>query len=442
MPVLAAPAFLLAGALAALVPLALHLVRRRPPVRAPLPTARFLSVDPRNAVRVSRPTDLPLLLLRMAMLVLLGLGLARPSWVPAPAGTAPVVLLDRSMTGDAWRAAVAEARGALLGPDGAGRGSLALFDSAGTVVPAARLTPALFDSLAALPPSASADLAAGLRAIRPAVAALPRADSVRVRLVSAFTDAGWSPGLGAVRSAAWPGAIDLARVGGASSVDSLPSAPSRSALVVARQGGGFVAAALGAMGYDVARTTAGLDRPPDVVVFAGETPDERVLTERAAEGSTVVVRSSGPEGDAGGEMWFGEGLRLTDAGARIDAPAEAGARLLAAWEDGGAAATARAVGGGCVVEVRTALEGGDLPFQAAYPAAIDRLARGCEGTVADARPLDAGALALLAGGGPAAVAAASLDPERDGTGFGRWILLAALVVAGVETWMAYRRRAA
>lgn len=442
MPVLAVPSFLLAGVLAALVPLALHLVRRRPPVRAPLPTARFLAVDPRNAVRVSRPTDLPLLLLRMAMLVLLGLGLARPSWVPAPAGTAPVVLLDRSVGGDAWRAAVGEARSALIGADGAGRGSLVLFDTAGSIVPAARLTPALFDSLAAAPPSASADLAAGLRAIRPAVGALPRADSVRVRLVSSFTDAGWSPGLGAVRSAAWPGAIDLARVDGASSVGSLRSGPSRSALVIARQGGDFVAAALGAIGYDVARTAADLDAPPDVAVFVDETPEAEILSTLTEDGSTVVMQSVGPEMDAGGEMWFGDGLRLTDAGARTDAPAEPGGMLLAAWEGGGAAVTARPVGEGCIVEVRTALEGGDLPFQAVYPAAIDRLARGCEAAVVDARALDAGALALLAGRGPAAVAAGSVDPERDGTGFGRWILLAALMVAGVETWMAYRRRAA
>ncbi|HEX6910077.1 MAG TPA: BatA domain-containing protein, partial [Longimicrobium sp.] len=66
---LALPGFLLAGTLAMLLPLALHLIRRRPPVRAPLPTARFLVEDPRNAVRVSRPTDLRLLALRMLLLL-------------------------------------------------------------------------------------------------------------------------------------------------------------------------------------------------------------------------------------------------------------------------------------------------------------------------------------------------------------------------------------
>ena len=113
---LAVPAFLVAGALAMLVPLALHLIRRRPPMRAPLPTARFLAEDPRNAVRVSRPTDLPLLALRMFLLLLLGLALARPAWLPAPEGTSTVVLLDHgaAMRNAGWNAAVSEARRTLL----------------------------------------------------------------------------------------------------------------------------------------------------------------------------------------------------------------------------------------------------------------------------------------------------------------------------------------
>ncbi|HEX2080716.1 MAG TPA: BatA domain-containing protein, partial [Longimicrobium sp.] len=143
---LAAPAFLLAGALAMLVPLALHLIRRRPPMRAPLPTVRFLAEDPRNAVRVSRPTDLPLLVLRMLLLLLLGFALARPAWLPAPEGTSTVVLLERgaAMRGEGWRAAVAEARRSLLATGGQARGELVLFDTAAVRVPRSRVTPALF----------------------------------------------------------------------------------------------------------------------------------------------------------------------------------------------------------------------------------------------------------------------------------------------------------
>src|SRR5688500_16708223 len=132
-----------------LVPLALHLIRRRPLGRAPLPTARFLVEDPRKAVRVSRPTDLPLLALRMLLLLLLGFGLARPAWIPTPEGTSTVVLLDRgsAMRGDGWRAAVGEARRSLRDADGASRGELVMFDTAAVRVPRARITPALFDSL-------------------------------------------------------------------------------------------------------------------------------------------------------------------------------------------------------------------------------------------------------------------------------------------------------
>src|SRR4051812_689774 len=136
-----APWFLLAGGIAALVPLALHLIRRRPPSRAPLPTARFLSPDPRTSVRVGRPTDLLLLALRMLLLVLAAAAFARPVWRPAARGTAGVVLLDRGAAtagGDAWPRGVAAARQRLLGPRGEALGALVLFDSAASVVPPSR----------------------------------------------------------------------------------------------------------------------------------------------------------------------------------------------------------------------------------------------------------------------------------------------------------------
>jgi hypothetical protein len=152
------PAFLLAGALAALVPLALHLIRRRPPARAPLPTQRFLAPDPRTSVRVSRPTDLLLLALRMLLLVLAGAAFARPVWLPSSSGTSEIVLLDRgagAASGDGRRQAVAAARQRLLGADGVARGELVLFDTAAVRVPRRRITPALFDSLASAPASTS-----------------------------------------------------------------------------------------------------------------------------------------------------------------------------------------------------------------------------------------------------------------------------------------------
>lgn len=465
---LAAPAFLIAGALAMLVPLALHLIRRRPPMRAPLPTARFLVEDPRNAVRVSRPTDLPLLALRMLLLLLLGLGLARPSWIPAPEGTSTVVLLDRgaAMRGDGWRAAVGEARRSLLDADGEARGELVLFDTAAVRVPRARVTPALFDSLlSADAGTATADYAAALRSIPAAARELRGADSVRVRMISALAEGGWTPGLAPLRRAAWPGALDLARVPMAPPADSaMPAATDLTSATLAGQGGGFVATALAAVGMEGPRVNpAGALQGTAavyVVLDAPSAPVANQLLERARAGATLVVapaaateplRAALPWAGGfdlvrgGGAMWFGAETELAGAAGRVQAggPAE-GARTVAAWEDGRPAATAKRLVSGCVVFVGTALEGGELPYQAEYPAALARLARGCDATDAAAsqRPLDPGALAVLRGRGPAAVPASAVGAAGAGVSLGRWALAAALLIALIETFLAYRRRTA
>lgn len=465
------PAFLAAGALAMLVPLALHLIRRRPPMRAPLPTARFLVEDPRNAVRVSRPTDLRLLALRMLLLLLLGFALARPAWIPAPEGTSTVVLLDRgsAMRGGGWRAAVAEARRSLLGAGGEARGELVLFDSAAVSVPRHRITPALFDSLAAGEATdRPADYAAALRAIPAAARGLRGADSVRVRMISALADGGWTPGLAPLRRAAWPGTLDLARVPLAppAALDSADAGtPPRTALTLSARGGGFAAAALGAAGIEGRRADPRTPLAGEAAVYLlMEAPSAQTaaqLLERARAGATLIVtpaaaseplRASLPwtggttvaRNSAGGAMWFGAELELAGAAGRVVAgrPAE-GTRTVAAWEDGTPAALAKPLGRGCVVFVGAELEGGELPYQAEYPAALARLARGCEPSAAatgDARPLDPGAVALLRGRGPSALAASAVGASEAGVALGRWVLAAALLVALVETLLAYRRR--
>lgn len=465
----AAPAFLLAGALAMLVPLALHLIRRRPPFRAPLPTARFLVEDPRKAVRVSRPTDIPLLVLRMLLLLLLGLALSRPAWIPAPDGTSTVVLLDRGAAmRDGWRAAVGEARRDLLAADGTARGELVMFDTAAVRVPRNRVTAALFDSLLASAPSNHpSDYAAALRAIPASAQALRGADSVRVRMISALADAGWTPGLAPLRRAAWPGTVDLARVPlGRPSVDSAEAGAARTALTLSARGGGFASAALGAAGVEGRRADPRAPLPGDASVYLlMEAPSAATalqLLERARAGATLVVTPAaattemraalpwtggfGVAENSGGAMWFGAELELAGAAGRVQAgaPVDA-ARTIAAWEDGRPAAVAKALGSGCVVFVGAELEGGELPYQSSYPAALARLARGCAPAApltAAARPLDPGAVALLRGRGPSAVAADEVGASEAGVALGRWVLVAALLIALVETLLAYRRRTA
>lgn len=100
MPVFTHPLFLF-GALAAAVPLVLHLMNRQLPRRQLFPSIRFLRSArlPREGRR--RLRDVPLLILRMLALVCLAVALARPVRPPVPGAAASdsrevVILLDAS----------------------------------------------------------------------------------------------------------------------------------------------------------------------------------------------------------------------------------------------------------------------------------------------------------------------------------------------------------
>lgn len=460
----AAPAFLLAGVLAALVPLVLHLIRRRPPTRAPLPTERFLTPDPRTAVRVSRPTDPLLLALRMLLLVLAGAAFARPAWFPAAKGTREVVLLDRGAgMGSAWPQAVAEARRRLIGPDGRARGELVTFDSTGTAVPARRVASALAEMQSASPAKAESRYAAALEAIPAAARELRGADSVRVTLITRPRWGAWSDGLAAVRRAAWPGAIEIVAVPGAADTARHETATrGHTVLLAGDRNPEYPVAALEAVGWtvDVLQPRQSLPSPAPALVVIAAPVDASAASEvlnAARAGATVLVDAAagtslgaerlwtGTRADStGGAMWFDGDLHAAGAVVRMDGGPAAGTKVVAAWDDGRPAAAARRVGSGCIVFAATELGRGDLVLDAAYPRVIDRLAHGCESPVnADAAaPLDAGARAVLRGSGPAVVAAGAVPGSGGGVRLGRWVMALALLVALVETFFAYRRRKA
>ena len=462
---LGAPLFLLAGAVAALIPLALHLIRRRPPARSPPPTARFLEEDARTSIRVSRPTDRLLMALRMLLLLLAGAALARPAWVPAPNGTREVVLLDRGAAmreANVWSRALEHARRTLLAPDGSARGDLVLFDTTTVHIPQRRISATTFDSLLAAGPSTRPiSYAAALRAIQPVTRKLRGADSVRVTMLSPMRWGGWRPGTAALRRVAWPGAIQLPEFSTPAPIRVAPGEPERrGALVIASGGAGrFVVPALEATGWS-ARTVDGLSGTPQnsedrlIFVLGGGYGAPR---EWAQAGATVVVDLDGASAamqdwlpvrgsltrlrtDAG-ELWFAPDLRLPGAIQRADVRPKRGAIVLASWDDGRPAVVAARLGRGCVVFVGTRLEDGDLPISTAFPRAVERIARGCERATDGAAmlPLDAGARAVLSGRGPAVVHAAN---GAGGISLGRWLMGSALLVALVETLLAYRRRTA
>jgi len=471
----ASPAFLLAGALAALVPLALHLIRRRPPSRAPLPTARFLSPDSRTSVRLGRPTDLLLLALRMLLLVLAAAAFARPVWRPAARGTASVVLLDRGGAmagGDAWPRAVAAARQRLLGPRGEALGALVLFDSTAAVIPASHVTPALFDSLVAARPRGSPSrIAADLRTLTAVVGGLREADSVRVALVSRLRWNGWSDGMGPLRRAVWPGAIELIDLPDPDSADSgivADNVRAKEAIwfADALDGLSYAKPALEATGWQVPLVSASAETRLDsagLIVVAGVVPAsvEAALRGAAEAGATVLVTAPAAASlrgiipwtgamradSAGGGMWLASGPHASGAAMRVSGDAARGAAVVASWDDGRPAAAARRLGRGCVVFAATDLERGEMTLHAEYPRLLDGLARGCEAgdgasSIDRNAALDAGARALLRGTGARVVAARTVPGWGGGVPLGRWAMAAALLAALAETFFAYARRRA
>ena len=105
------------GLLGVAVPIALHLLARHQAVRTPFPSLRFIDVADVTFIRRQRLTDVPLLLVRLAIIVTAVAALAGPRW-PLPGGTASgplslAVVVDTSanVAGDAGLAA---ARGAVL----------------------------------------------------------------------------------------------------------------------------------------------------------------------------------------------------------------------------------------------------------------------------------------------------------------------------------------
>ena len=107
----------------AAAPLIIHLLLRRRAVRVPFPTVRFLVASEQSAVRVRRPSDVLLLLVRTAIVACAALAIARPLFLSDgrrdawSRRTTRAIVVDTSASVNAARAAeavAAETRGAAV----------------------------------------------------------------------------------------------------------------------------------------------------------------------------------------------------------------------------------------------------------------------------------------------------------------------------------------
>jgi hypothetical protein len=430
-----APGYLIAAAVAAGIALGLHFLVTRHGPSAILPTARFIPAAPAAVVAVARrPSDLVVLLLRVAALGFAGLAFARPVVTSHRHGTTRIVLADRSSdAGD-----IGQVRDSVrqLMRDG---DVLVVFDSAAHVMPPEGAK-AVADSLGRA--SARGSLSAALIVARREAARLRTVgDSIEMDLISPVTGDELDAATPAIRML-WGGRIHVVRV--AAAADSSP--PPR--VAIRAPAGDPLLDAVPVRQRMLSAAAAG-----ESAGGSGATPGIRIVRDVPAAEDTAWVRAGQGHvllewpgvGDAGG--WLPR--RPTDTvGAvvafspdpiavvasfarrwRLDGNA---GRVRARWIDGEPAAVERTTGGGCIrdVAIPVAAEG-DLVLRPEFADLVAALLRPCGDAWRSIAPVAQSDVAMIAGSGPL-MATGSLAPASGDEPLVPWLAGAALALLIVE----------
>lgn len=432
MMTLAAPWALLAAALAATVVVALHLLAWRRPTPAPLPTARFAPPSAVRAVsRDLRLSDVALLLVRVAALLLAGLALARPAWSPRRTGTARVLVLDASRR----VARVSDvADSARVRSAGADVTVWVRVDSVARV---------LADTSLGARADVRGALGAGLVAgIREGVRLTKSHETVELVVISPFAAESWDASVEALR-AQWPGNVSAVRV---AAMQATPSDSSGSQPTVARvlaPSNDPVGAAF-ALGVDSSMRNLR-------VIRTVPSADDSAW---ASNGGLVVAWPHVARPDSAAAI---EAIVVDDRttiGRFTREPVDvASGRTIARWGDGAPAAQEVALSRGCVRTVGIGVpSAGDAALRPAFLAVVRALAAPCGG--GSALLVDSARLsAWAASPAPASSASnsattparaqrptvdAATMPDRT---LERWLLVLVALLLGVE-WLMRRARAA
>jgi hypothetical protein len=415
----AAPAFLGAGIAAAIVVAALHFLARQRPRSAVFPTARFIPEKTARAPsRAVRPSDLLLLALRAAALILLGAAFAKPVWDRPRSGTARVVLLDRS------RAVRSRAEGrdsalALL-RDG---DALVLLDRF------AHLSAADSLHVSGQPVMTySGSLSAAFVAAQKAAATIAdRADSLELVIVSPLVREEWDAATAAIR-AEWPGRVRIVRV--------TPAPPDTTRWSVSVRGGAgdpLVSAGLAKPESGAsARVIRGTPTHADSV-WAIYSSGVLVLWPSALDSSKDTVGALVMGDDVVVASFTRHALPSTDA----QHPYRPS---VARWSDGSSAASENPTAAGCIRDVAIPVPAvGDLVLREDFRRVFAGLTGPCGGA-RDFRPATDSGIAQLTGKGPLASARNWSRAGEETPPLARWLLVAAALLLVAEPLV--RRRSA
>lgn len=206
-----APGFLYASLAVAAAVIALHFIVTRQPRAGILPTARFVPDLPATATaRATRPSDIPLMLLRVLLVLAAGAGLAKPIFKPSRGAEARVILADVSRSVRDTTALRDSVKALYRNHD-----VIVEFDSAARVISS--------DSIATLPfVGARGNMSGALiAAMRAASSLRDRADSIQLVIVSPFAAEELDAATVTARHL-WPGGARIVKAGASDvSVDSM-----------------------------------------------------------------------------------------------------------------------------------------------------------------------------------------------------------------------------
>jgi hypothetical protein len=427
-----APWALWAAAAVSAAVIALHILASRNPRVTPLPTARFIPDVPlRATARAMRLTDVALMILRVAAVMLVGVAFARPELSSGRRAVGRVVMVDASRALGS-RAEAADSAARLLA-----RGDVLIaFDSSAHVIhngSTESLRAALADSNTRAPRgSLSTALAAAMRA---ASTLRADADSVEIVLVSPLAAEEWDAATTAIR-AVWRGRVRLVRVGAAR-----PGIAARIEVTNASLDDPVRAAA------SLRGSAASIDAPLARIDRGSPLASDTAWARDRAH--TLVrwpahVDSSGWHMRARVDTVGGVLARQGAAAAVVVSPFArtvdpAPGRVIARWVDGTAAATERALGAGCVRDVAIPIaRTGDLALRESTRRLVAALASPCGGDETYTAASDS-ALVQLRGTGPL-VATRALERRTAPRGhLATWLLAAALVLLLLEPLLRRQR---
>jgi hypothetical protein len=423
-----------AGAVSAAV-IALHILASKNPRVTALPTTKFVPDVPlRATARALRLSDVALMVLRVAVVMLVGVAFARTELTRGKRAVGRVVMVDRSSYDRDYTRAGDSAKPYFSRGD-----VLISFDSAAYRErgedPEIALAGERFSRLPA--GSLSAALAAGMRA---ASELRGDADSVELVLVSPFAASEWDAATAAIR-ASWPGRVRLVRIPGLDSVAEPVSIdvrgaaiddPVRAAVLMLPRADTlnkrthFVRVDRGAPSQaDTAWTKFGaaLVRWPASLDSSGW----RARTRVDSTGAVIAIDG-------------GDNAVVVSTFARaVDAPH---GRTIARWSDGTPAANERANELGCIRDVAIPLaRSGDLALRESTRRLVRALTAPCGGNSTFA-PASDSALAQLRGTGPLVATRALASRTAPSGKLTTWLLVAALVLLLLEPLLRRQRASA